>query len=192
MKSMHCFGEKKCRWPWFSLAVAAAALLFSGPASLRAQVVPAGDAGGLNLTAGGAISGFAVQYGDRKMLGVTAFVDADTRRRIGFEAEGRFLEFHQTANVHEETYSVGPRYHLTFGRFQTYAKGLVGFGIFHYPYGYGTDSDLVLSPGVGVEYRLSRRVRWRVGEFEYQYWPQFHYGALSTYGISTGLRIRIN
>ena len=121
MKSMHRFGEKKCRWPWFSLAVAAAALLFSGPASLRAQVVPAGDAGGLNLTAGGAISGFAVQYGDRKMLGVTAFVDADTRRRIGFEAEGRFLEFHQTANVHEETYSVGPRYHLTFGRFQTYA-----------------------------------------------------------------------
>jgi hypothetical protein len=192
MKSMHRFGEKNCGRPWLPLGVIAAVLLFSGAYSLRAQVVPAGDAGGLNLTAGGAITGFKLQYGDRKMLGVAAFVDADTRRRIGIEAEGRFLEFHQTANVHAETYTIGPRYHLTFGRFQTYAKGLVGFGIFHYPYGYGTDSDFVLSPGIGVEYRLSRRVRWRMGEFEYQFWPQFHYGAMSTYGVSTGLRIRIN
>jgi hypothetical protein len=192
MKSMHRFGEKNCGRPWLSLGVIAAVLLFSGAYSLRAQVGPAGDAGGLNLTAGGAVTGFKLQYGDRKMLGVAAFVDADTRRRIGIEAEGRFLEFHQTANVHAETYTIGPRYHLTFGRFQTYAKGLVGFGIFHYPYGYGTDSDFVLSPGIGVEYRLSRRVRWRMGEFEYQFWPQFHYGAMSTYGVSTGLRIRIN
>jgi hypothetical protein len=78
----------------------------------QAQTVPAGDKGGLAIWAGASGSGSYIQYGERKMVGVTGFVDADTRRRIGIEAEGQWLEFRQSANVHIETYSIGPRYHL--------------------------------------------------------------------------------
>ena len=81
-------------------------------------------------------SGYYLQYGQRKMVGITAFVDADTKRRFGIEAEGRWLEYHQTANVHAETYSIGGRYHFDVGRFAPYAKGLVGFGDFNFPYNY--------------------------------------------------------
>jgi hypothetical protein len=80
---------------------------------------------------------------------------------------------------------------MTFGRFQPYAKGLVGFGQFNYPYNQGQDTDLVIAPGGGVDFRLTRRVRLRLADFEYQFWPQFHYGALSSYGVSSGVRVRI-
>jgi hypothetical protein len=34
-------------------------------------------------------------------------------------------------------------------------------------------------------------VRLRLIDGEYQYWPQFTFGPLSSYGISAGLRIRV-
>jgi hypothetical protein len=169
-----------------------ACLSVLAPAS--AQVVPAATAGGFTVSAGAAASGFYLQYGGRKVLGISGFVDADTKRGLGIEAEGRWLEFHQTANVHAETYLVGPRYHMNFGKFQPYAKGLVGVGDFNFPYNYGHGSYLVISPGAGVDYRLNRRLHWRA-EAEYQLWPQFNYGAANTsmtsLGVSTGIRVRI-
>lgn len=156
-----------------------------------AQVVAGGDVGGATISAGATASGYYVQYGDQKMVGVSAFVDADTRRRIGLEVEGRWLEFHEMANVHTETYTIGPRYHLTFGRFQPYVKGLVGFSEFNFPYNYAHGSYLVLAPGGGLDFRLTHRIRIRAADFEYQYWPQFTYGAMTSYGVSTGLKILI-
>jgi hypothetical protein len=175
------------------VVVLAVCLAIARPAS--AQVVPAATGGGFTVSAGATGSGFYLQYGERKMLGVSGFVDADTRRGIGVEAEGRWLEFHQTANVHAETYSIGPRYHMNFGKFQPYAKGLVGFGDFNFPYNYGHGSYLVISPGVGADYRINGRLHWRA-DFEYQLWPQFNYGATTSssmtgLGVSTGIRVRI-
>ncbi len=159
------------------------------PAS--AQVVPSGDAGGLNVSAGATASGYYVQYGEIKLLGITGFVDVGTRRRIGIEGEARFLEFHQTADVHAETYVIGPRYHFNVGRFQPYVKGMVGVGEFNFPYDYAHGSYLVIAPGGGVDYRLTHRIYLRLADFEYQYWPQFTYGAMSSVGVSTGIRVRI-
>jgi hypothetical protein len=164
---------------------------FAGLRPAFSQVVPSGDSGGYNLTVGATATGYALQYGDRKLIGIAAIADLDTKRRIGFEGEAQWLVFHQTANVHTTTWLVGPRYHLTYGRFQPYAKGLIGFGQFNYPYNLGRDTDLVIAPGGGVDYRINRRVRVRLADFEYQFWPQFHYGALSSYGVSSGIRIRI-
>jgi hypothetical protein len=155
------------------------------------QVIPEGDAGGSSLLAGATATGYALQYGDRKMLGIAAIADWDTKRRTGFEGEAQWLMFHQTADVHTTTYLAGPRYHLTYGRWQPYAKGLIGFGQFTYPYNLGKDNDLVIAPGGGIDLRITKKVRWRVADFEYQFWPQFHYGAMSSYGLSTGIRIRI-
>jgi hypothetical protein len=172
-------------------AVGMVALAFTIPAAVSAQVVPAGDAGGYNLTVGATATGDYLQYGARKMIGIAAIADLDTKRRIGFEGEAQWLMFHQTANVHTTTYVIGPRYHLTYGRFQPYVKGLVGFGQFNYPYNLGTDTDFVVEPGGGVDFRVTHRIRIRLADFEYQVWPQFHYGALSSYGLSSGIRVRI-
>lgn len=167
------------------------AICLAEPRSAVGQVVPSADAGGSRLTVGATATGYALQYGERKMLGVVAIADIDTKRRIGFEGEAQLLIFHLTANVHTETCLIGPRYHMTFGRFQPYAKGLVGFGRFNYPYNLGQDNDLVIAPGGGLDYRLTNRLRLRLADFEYQLWPQFHYGALSSYGVSSGIRVRI-
>jgi hypothetical protein len=155
------------------------------------QVVPAADAGGLMLSAGATASGYYLQYGERKMLGVTGFVDADTRRRLGLEGEARWLVFRQTENVHVSTYAIGPRYRMNIGRFQPYAKGLVGFGEFNYPYNYAHGSYLVVAPGGGIDFRLNRRIHLRLADFEYQYWPRFTFGAMSSFGVSSGIRVRV-
>lgn len=159
--------------------------------SARAQVIPEGDQGGLILSAGAMGTGATLQYGQRKMLGITGFVDADTRRRIGLEAEGRFLEFHQVANVHAETYSAGVRYHFDLHKFQPYVKGLVGIGEFNFPYNYATGSYLVITGGGGVDYALTHRIHLRAADFEYQDWPQFTFGNFSSLSVSTGIRVRI-
>jgi hypothetical protein len=156
-----------------------------------AQVVPAGDSGGVNIFAGATGSGFSVQYGERKMLGVSGVVDVDTRRAIGLEGEARWLIFHQTEEVHATTWLGGPRYHRSIGKFQIYGKGLVGVGEFNFPYNYAHGSYFVIAPGGGLDYALTHKIRLRVADAEYQYWPQFTFGPMSSFGISTGLRIRV-
>jgi hypothetical protein len=197
MKSFHGFGK---RWrkklgsrlggiAAFPVILLAVCLALARTAS--GQVVPAADAGGLMLSAGATASGYYLQYGERKMLGVTGFVDADTKRRLGIEGEARWLIFHQTDDVHAATYAIGPRYHVNIGRFQPYAKGLVGIGQFNFPYNYAHGSYLVVAPGGGVDFRLNRRIYLRIADVEYQYWPQFTFGAMSSFGVSSGIRVRI-
>ena len=175
-----------------AIRVVAILALAAGLASLaRGQAAPSGDEGGLGIFAGATGTGSYVQYGERKMLGVTGFVDADGRRRLGIEAEGQWVEFHQSSDVHIETYSIGARYHFVKGRFQPYVKGLVGFGDFNFPYNLATGRFLVVSGGGGLDIRLSRRIYIRAVDFEYQSWPQFTFGAMTTLNASAGLRVRV-
>ncbi len=166
-------------------------ILFVGPRITQAQVEPAGDQGGLIVSAGAMGSGYYIQYGQRRMAGVTAFIDADTRRRFGIEAEGRWMEYFQTADVHDETYSIGGRYHFHVGRFAPYAKGLVGLGEFNFPYNYAYGHYLVVTAGGGLDFHWTRRVTIRAADFEYQDWPNFTFGNMNSYGLNAGLRIRI-
>jgi len=76
------------------------AVWLAGSCLASGQVVPAGDAGGSSLTVGATATGFQLGYGDRKMLGIAAVADLDTKRRTGFEGEAQWLIFNQTANVH--------------------------------------------------------------------------------------------
>lgn len=184
-----------CLWP-VSPAVAALgaallALCLGMAAPAHGQVTPAADRGGLSLSAGVMGSGYTLQYGDRKMLGIAAFVDAQSRRRLGAEAEGRLLTFHRTADVHASTYLAGPRYHLDLGRFEPYAKALIGEGLFTFPYDYAHGHYLVVASGGGLDIRINRFVKVRAIDAEYQMWPQFTFGSMSSVGISAGLRFRI-
>jgi hypothetical protein len=160
----------------------------------EAQVVYSADEGGLLLSAGGTASGYYLNYGEQKLLGATAFIEADTRRHLGIEAEARWLEFHQTNDINAATYLGGVRYFRDYGRFQPYAKGLVGFGQANLAFSLGQANSLVIVPGGGVDYRLNRRIHLRLADFEYQFWPQATYGttpAFSSIGVSSGIRVRI-
>jgi hypothetical protein len=197
MKSTDHFTGAAGRKPELRLArraVFMAVLLFACLGLARnasAQVVFAGDEGGLTLTAGATASGYEVQYGEQKLLGIAAVVDVDTRRRFGLEAEGRWLMFHETNQLHATTWMAGPRYHFTRGKFQYYGKGLVGVGQFYFPYNLAQGNYLVIAPGGGVDYRWTRRVSFRLADVEYQFWPQFTFGSMSSYGVSAGVRYHI-
>jgi len=166
-------------------------LLGIGLRPAAAQVVPSADAGGIKISVGGTASAFNVQYGQRKLAGIAAFADVDTRRGIGIEGEARWLDFHQIADMHIETYSIGARYHRNFGKFQPYGKGLIGYGDMNFPYNYATGRYTVVTMGGGIDYLWKHRLSIRAADFEYQYWPQFTFGSMSTVGVSAGVRYRV-
>jgi hypothetical protein len=172
------------------LSFALVLLSFASGRALFGQSVESANAGGVSVWIGAGASGYYLQYGGVKNLGLTGFVDADSIRRWGIEGEGRWLDYHQTANIHAETYLAGPRYHFNVGRLQPYVKGLAGVGKFNFPYNYAYGSYFVIAPGAGMDYRLTRRVSVRA-DFEYQYWPQFTFGPMSSSGVTTGIRYRI-
>lgn len=163
--------------------------LFASSAA-EAQSRESATAGRTFVWVGGGVSDYYLQYGGSKIVGVTGFVDADTRRKLGIEAEGRWLDFRQTHNVHAETYLAGPRYHFNVNRFQPYVKGLAGLGKFNFPYNYATGKYFVIGAGGGADYFITPRLSVR-GDFEYQYWPQFTFGAMSAGGVSVNLRYLI-
>lgn len=189
---IRCNGDAGARLGVRAIRAGAALALCLGVAALaRTQTVPSGNQGGLSLSAGATGSGYYLQYGERKMVGVSGFVDADTRRRLGIEAEGRWVEWRQSNDVHVETYSIGARYHFQLRSFEPYVKGLAGFGDFNFPYNLATGRFFVLTAGGGLDYRLSRRIQIRAADFEYQDWPQFTFGNMTTASVSAGLRLRI-
>jgi hypothetical protein len=182
----------------FRLAAAAffplilAACLFPA-GSAHAQTVPSGYQEGFSLAAGATASGYYLDYGGEKIAGPAVFVDADTKHHIGIEGEARWLVVPQRADVHNTTWLVGLRYNAFHfhDRFYPYVKGMVGFTQFTFPYSYAKGDYLVVAPGGGVDMSLTRRIRWRVVDAEYQIWPQFTFGSEDSWGISTGIRYRI-
>lgn len=145
----------------------------------------------LNLSAGGAASGYYLQYGARKLYGISAFADGDMGGHFGIEAEARWLVFRQKEDVHTATYSIGPRYHMNLGKLQPYAKGLLGVAEFNFPLSYARGSYLVATGGGGADFRISRRICLRLADVEYQYWPEFTGGAIYSIGVSSGVRVRV-
>ncbi len=156
-----------------------------------AQVVYTGDKGGYSLSVGATASGYQVQYGQQKLAGIGGVVDLDTRRRLGIEAEGRWLFYNSPDQTQVKTWMGGARYHFSRGKFQIYGKGLIGIGQFTFPYNYAQGNYLVIAPGAGVDYRWKRKISFRLADFEYQMWPQFTYGSMASLGVNVGVQYHI-
>jgi opacity protein-like surface antigen len=178
----------KCHHIFIALVLVVLSVAACRPA--WGQVIESANIGGVSLSVGGGVSGYYIQYGQLKNLGFNGFIDADNTRRFGVETEARWLEYHSSADVHVETYLGGLRYHFNTGRFEPYVKGLCGLGRFGFPYNYADGSYFVIAPGGGVDYHLNRRWSVRV-DGEYQYWPQFTFGPMSSGGLSVGARYHI-
>ena len=159
-----------------------------------AQAMPTASGPGSYLAVGGGVSAFQEDYGQQVIGGAMAFVDMNPTWRYGLEGEARWLNYHTDEQVTEANYLGGVRVMLwkPGSRIQPYGKFLAGVGHINFPFGYATGNYLALAPGAGVDIHLNERWSVRAADFEYQLWPQFTYGQLKPYGVSAGLRYRIN
>jgi opacity protein-like surface antigen len=169
-----------------------AVLMGPGAASMHAQVVPSAIKSPISLTVGGTASVFDPNYIQNKLVGAGAFVDVNLFHGIGVEAEGRWQRFHETQQISQDNYLIGPRVQvLHFWRLRPYAKVLGGFSNMNFEDGIGTGRFTTLAFGGGVDINVTRRWSVRAFDAEYQYWPTFLGGTLTPYGATAGISYRV-
>lgn len=114
-------------------------------------------------------------YARSRFNGYGIYGDLDFHRGFGVEAEYRFINdgdpFPQT-NVYQRTYQIGARYSRHYGRYQPYAKLLVGRGVQNYPYDVANLAYNIGTLGAGSDIRVTRHFNARV-DYEYQHWFSF-------------------
>ena len=141
--------------------------------SVEAQAVPAAHRAPQSLWVGAEYSNICASFpyqSNQRLSGVEAFAEYKINGHVGIEGNARFLQFGGFENSTESSYLSGPKaYFFAWKKFQPYGKLLVGTGKIHYPFAIGDASYFALAPGVGSEYRLSRRWMLRA-EYEYQMW----------------------
>jgi hypothetical protein len=161
-------------------------------ATAMSQVAPESYGGNQTISVGGTVSGFRLDYGKHDLGGAGVFADADLNDRVGITGEANWLWLHQFADTHFSTYLAGPRMAFNLrGNLHPYIKGLVGGGLFNFPYSYAHGSYFVAAGGGGLDYHIAPRIRLRLVDFEYQYWPEFSFGPIKPYGVSVGIRYQI-
>jgi hypothetical protein len=158
------------------------------PNALNAQVVPAIKGGGSQINVYGTYTLVKTDFNSTldyppKNPPPSNFNDANGWNQ-GFSAGadfrlGRFV-FGQPAVGARFTYStgqygkqrtfvVGPELHYIYKRFRPYGDFLIGPGNITYSSGQ-TDNSIVYEFGGGVDYHKSRRVNFRMVDFQYQLW----------------------
>ena len=162
------------------------------PARVLAQAEPAGIGPGSYIAVGVTASGFNSGYGQQRLVGPAIYVDANLYRRVGLEAEARTLRFNAQEALRQTTYLAGVRV-STHGRdVRPYTKLLAGVGVMTFPFHDARGRYLVVAPGAGLDWRVRRSgLQLRVMEVEYQYWPEFTFGPLRSWGVSSGVSLRI-
>jgi hypothetical protein len=178
---------------WIAAALLLTAMIACA-GGVAAQEDPTETKPGAFLAAGGTLSAYKLDYGQHRLGGYSAFLDMNLTSHYGIEGEGRRLVFNQQANVNATTYLVGPRIvfdQLIFRGVTPYVKFLVGDGKFNFPYNYATGNYFVMAPGAGIDVPLGHsKFSIRLIDVEYQDWPQFSFGAMHSYGVSTGISYR--
>lgn len=168
-------------------------LAMCGGAQAGAQAVPTASGPGGFVSVGGGASFFQADYGGQRLAGGFVYADTNPQWRVGLEGEARYLRFRNFEQVTETNYVGGVRVQLLQPRrYQPYVKFLAGTGRITLPFGYAHGAFLDYVPGAGLDLALSPRVTWRAVDLEYQHWPEFTFGALSPYGVSTGISVRLN
>lgn len=161
------------------LATAATILLGLGGSYAHAQARPtAARAGDLQIGVGYVLA--KPDYTDFRWKGPAIYATFDFREHWGVEAE-----FHQV-NIpnglrYERTYEIGPRYVWHFGRYNPYAKVMIGRGVFNF----ATDSTPnqpsvqianlaynLYAFGGGMDVHVHKHVNVRV-DYEMQQWMSF-------------------
>jgi len=175
-------------WPFF--IILALAEFNYGAQDCCAQDAPTMKRTISYIALGGGFSYYQLDYGQRDLGGAMAYIDLNINSKFGLEGEERWLNLNQNYNVNATTLLGGLRYTLIhpYG-LAPYVKFLVGSARFNFPYNYATGKYFVIAPGGGVDWSLTRSLRIRIVDVEYQDWPGFTYGAVHSVGVSTGVSV---
>ncbi len=147
--------------------------LFTGTCILQGQARATATRNAEGQIGGSYINGYA-DYTLSRFNGIGAYADLDFRHGIGVEAEYHHItDLDPNYLIYQTTYEVGGRYSRHYGRFQPYAKVMVGRGNFNFP-APGPNPDYNYSYnlyafGFGVDIRAYRRINVRA-EDEFQQW----------------------
>jgi len=156
---------------------------------LHAQALPTATRA-LQLQAGATVSLVTLDYGDGYEKGYSAFAAADLGRYLGAEAVFHDANIITPYDIGEDSFLVGPRFHITRRRFTPYAKLLFGYGTLKFAKGYyaqnSSESYFIYAYGGGLDFRATRHISVRAIDIEYQEWPSFPPHGLTPYGYSVG------
>ena len=148
-------------------------LAFCAASAAQAQKLPTASRS-LDIQAGGSFVYGHSDYGTT-LKGYGGYGTIDFKPHFGL-----MLDFHQANGnykIYERTYEVGGRYVRHYHRFDPYAKGMYGRGVFNFPPpifdptgpSAGNLAYNLFAVGGGVDYKLRRSINIR-GDYEYQIW----------------------
>ena len=136
-------------------------------------------------------SAYTLDYNEGFEEGIGVYGDLDVTKHWGLEGVYRNASIQTPHDIGENHLLAGPRYHITRGRLQPYAKGLVGEGTINFQLGYNLTSHsehyFIYALGGGVDFRATRHITVRPIDFEYQIWPGFRDHGLTPYGFNAGV-----
>jgi hypothetical protein len=169
----------------------ASAVLVAGailPNALNAQVVPAIKGGGSQINVYGTYTLVKTDFNSTLDYppnnpppsslddangwnqGFSAGADFRLGRFVfGQPAVGARFTYSTGTFGKQRTFMVGPELHYIYKKFRPYGDFLIGPGNITYHSGQ-TDNSIVYEFGGGVDYHKSRRVNFRMVDFQYQLW----------------------
>jgi hypothetical protein len=118
-------------------------------------------------------------YGQKPLKGVSLFADFDLSQHLGLEADLHYVSLITPTDIGENTYLVGPRAMIPYGRFDVYVKVLGGYGDLVIQeiqdnVGHPGGFYFAYAGGGGIDIRATNRITIRAIDVEGQKWP--HYG----------------
>ena len=149
-------------------------LLLSGTSILQSQARPTASRLAEGQAGGYYVNGYA-DYTLSRFNGIGAYADLDFRHGFGVEVEYHHItDLDPNYLIYQTTYEAGARYSRHYGRFQPYAKLMLGRGTFNFPAFHQPAPDNHYSYnlyafGVGTDIRVYKRLNVRV-EDEFQQW----------------------
>jgi opacity protein-like surface antigen len=141
-------------------------------AVVHAQAIPTATRR-LDIQVGGEYVNANSDYSRSRDNGYGIYADADFWHGLGAEAEFHFVSDEDpNTNVYERTYEIGARYSRHYGRFQPYAKLMVGRGVFNYQANFSNLAYNLGALGAGTDVHITRHINARF-DYEYQHWFSF-------------------
>jgi hypothetical protein len=178
----------------FKVFVCIAGLLSLAPSLLAQASYTATRLASLQVGVAG--SSFTLDDGSGHEEGFAVYGDLDVTRHWGLEGIYRNASIQTPHDIGENHLLAGPRYHITHGRFQPYAKALFGLGTINIQFGHDASAAqysehyFIYGFGGGVDFRATRHIVVRPIDFEYQLWPGFAPHGLTPYGYTAGVAYR--
>ena len=113
------------------------------------------------------VNGYA-DYTTSRFNGYGFYGDLDFHHGLGIEAEYHYMtDSDPHYLIYQRTYEVGGRYSRHYGRFQPYAKVMVGRGVFNFLF--NNNAYNMYAFGVGTDIRVTHNINVRA-EDEFQKW----------------------